>query len=500
MAKKKKKLTNIIPFIYHESKLFKIIKPEIIKNFKPTQEELEESIWYDILNSFHSSLLSIFNNESIKSYFVEIIKNDNNFKNIDFKNIDSFFWDLENVIYFLEHRYISLLEKNFTNSYKRIIENPKINQQLDEPRYIFNSNFNLYYDIFLDIFEILKKNWYNYNDELIIKKELLLFWVSYNEDDIIRFWTKYIISFDEIKLEERYFVDKNYFHKKETQNIEPSKIKYSSFDKNEIKEMFEVKNINIKNIEVNFKFTNYEVVINEKNIYTVIPFISFNKNEDFYNSSFFKNNNILYWEISLNYFNETPLEMKKFNFVKHLLKKVWEKYIFNDNLNIKNSYDVEKFVESIKIEKLKSIDKLNKDEQEKIIKDLSKLDYLVTVYKKFDLKYSFLLAWKPYWDWLYPTIWTTNSLLTRYLVNLQDKISWLWKNFKNDIFFDIKNWELNFMQFIKNSQKSFEDEKTEKLQNIIENVLVFTQTEFHYLWSSHISKILDLKDILTQES
>jgi hypothetical protein len=44
MAKKKQKLTNIIPFTNHSSNLFRVMKYDKIKDFKPTEEILNSSV------------------------------------------------------------------------------------------------------------------------------------------------------------------------------------------------------------------------------------------------------------------------------------------------------------------------------------------------------------------------------------------------------------------------------------------------------------------------
>jgi chloramphenicol O-acetyltransferase len=85
--------------------------------------------------------------------------------------------------------------------------------------------------------------------------------------------------------------------------------------------------------------------------------------------------------------------------------------------------------------------------------------------------------------------------IVRYLKQVQDKINWLWINFKDKIFFEIWEQQLNFQDFIKETSYELENYKQEKTENIINDVLSTSNISFNYFDSVSNSEVVDYKDI-----
>lgn len=545
MAKKKEKLKDIIPFTNHSSNLFRMIKYEKIKDYKPTNEILKSSVWYDVINQFNNNIISIFKLTFIIEYFNIVFnfmyEQDWNFKRkleynglFSDKNIKLFFNDLKNIIFFLEYRYLRKLELDFRESCDDFPNNP-----LNEPNYIFNFDIMAYESLFIEIGNMLEMNWYNFNEDKIIKKELLLFWICYEQDEVINYWTKYIVSFEELKLEEKYFIEKKLvfgsdknIKKEESKKTESNELikkdlvkvdwyknhfkvilnKVKEVEENYVKENYVKENkidystalkqkLNPMKLPQQFSFKTHHVIIKERDIITFIPFINFNKNQNFLNWTYFNDNKLAFWDIPWSFFEygKNNSEIERFEEVKNFFQKNWENYSFKSEYNIKTMYDIEDLIENeitkIKSKYYKDSDVLDYKEEKKYLKEISKFSYLFSVFRKFDLKYSFILSWKPYWDWLFPQVWATYSLLVRYIKQVQDKINWLWINFKDKIFFEIWWQQLNFETFKEETLDELENYKQEKSKIIINDVLGSSTILFNYFDSISSSEVIDYKDV-----
>lgn len=520
------------------------MKYDKIKDFIPTEEILNLSVWYDIMNQFHYNIISTFKLTFIIEYFKVIFnfmyENDSNFKRkLDYnglfldKNVALFFNDLKNIIFFLEYRYLRRLELDFREGCKN-----SSNYILNEPNYIFNFDIMAYESLFIEIERLLEKNWYNFNEDKIIKKELLLFWICYEKDEVIEYGTKYIVSFEEIKLEEKYFsekkvvfeTDKNDNNPKEREE-EWKKIESNEWIKKEFikmawyKNRFKVILTKVKEnkeiyredivytandlVKINpitkFSFKTHHVIIKEKDIMTFVPFIHFNKNKYFLNSPYINDNKLSFWDISWSFFEDgkNNIEIKKFEEVKEFFIQNWKNYSFKEEYNIKTMYDVEDLIENeitkVKSKYFKNGNILNYKEEKEYLKEISKFSYLFSIFRKFDLKYSFILSWKPYWDWLFPQVWSTYSLLVRYLKQVQDKINWLWNNFKDKIFFEIWGQKLNFQDFIKVTTSELEKYKQEKITIIHNDILNNSNIIFHHFDSISSSEVVDYNNIFIKK-
>lgn len=427
-----------------------------LSNINFSQEEIEKAISVDISKYFNNNILDIFKMQRIKSYYQMLLNdlyyNDKLFKyrmevNKIFYDENKFFNKIENLIFFLEYRYQKFFEEEFYLSYENEIKKSNKNyNNIIEPKIIFIFNKN-------NINTILNEIKVSSNLNAIIKKELLWFWIAYNEDDVKKYSVNYHLNFKNTNFKKEF----------EWEIIKLDKKVDILYSENGWKNKWEIKKVNKTsiiwkmiekgfNINLEYKLTWYLYFWeNEKKLFSS-KYILW----EYYNDSIFEDKNIPFSIIQNIFFEE--IENNKSEMKKYIIKNELSKWKLN------NIYDIEDII----FEKSKLVKNVE-------IKNIKKL---LTTFRIFDNKLWFLLYWKDPEKWLHNTAWNVYPILTRLLHQIDETISWYSEFFKEQVCFSIDEKNLNIKDFEDYIKSKFNLLHTDRVKKISEDIIKVTKLIF----------------------